>query len=738
MEIKTNTFKIVVVAVIFLFFSNSQLFVQAGVEEIKSKNLISENTLREKQGDVNNYIQGEVLVKYKKSKINLKNSKGAKKATGIGQRLNLARKKEFKNMNTQLLRSEEKSTQEIITELKNNSDVEYAEPNYRRYPLAVPDDTYFGQQYGLQNTGQSVNGSAGTADADIDAPEAWDGELIGNQDVKVAVIDTGVKYSHPDLLANMWNGSAGCKDSNNNDIIGSCPSHGWNLENGNNNPDDTNGHGTAVAGVIGGVSNNGAGISGTSYQNKLKIMAVRFDFTVAQEIEAINFARFNGAKVINASYGGPDFSQLEKDAIDSFPGIFVAAAGNDGVNNEATHNYPSDYSSANIVAVASTGKSDGLSSFSNYGVASVDVGASGEDIMTAHIGGGYGYIDGTSFAAPIVSGIAGMIYSKNPAYSIAQVKARIIDSGDALVALSGKVVSGKRVNLNSALAADGGAPILAEVSGIAAQISATTPAYIFSSTESGTISYAGDCASPTITAVSGSNTITFNALAEGAHSNCSIIVTDAFGNASSPLNIASFSIVIPPVLAQVSAVASLTADTTPDFSFSSTESGTISYVGDCASSTTAATAGNNTITFNALAEGAHSNCSITVTDAFGNASSFLNVGTFTVNTNISISSYSVSNITKTSATINWTTDIPSSGSAQYGMKIKKRKNKKTKVKTTSIVKGKNADGGAIGTSHSATVKLMRNKKYYYKITVTNEDRTHSAATGILAFKTKKK
>ncbi len=185
----------------------------------------------------------------------------------------------------------------------------------------------------------------------------------------------------------------------------------------------------------------------------------------------------------------------------------------------------------------------------------------------------------------------------------------------------------------SAFTIDTSAPTVTEVTPVASPTSDNTPNYTFNTTEAGTITYGGDCSSATTTATSGNNTITFNALADGTHSNCTITITDAAGNISNVLSITAFTIdTTGPVIAQVTPVPSPTNDTTPNYTFSSTEAGTITYGGDCSSATTSAVAGNNTITFNALAPGLHNNCTITVTDAQSNVSNILSVNAFTIDT----------------------------------------------------------------------------------------------------------
>ncbi len=162
------------------------------------------------------------------------------------------------------------------------------------------------------------------------------------------------------------------------------------------------------------------------------------------------------------------------------------------------------------------------------------------------------------------------------------------------------------------------APVIAEVTAVTTPTNDTTPDYTFSSDEEGTITYGGSCSSSTTSATTGNNTITLVSLSDGTFSNCTITVTDSAGNVSSSLTITSFTVVIPPILVEVTAVTTPTIDTTPNYTFSSSKAGTITYGGSCSSSTTIAIPGNNTITFNALADGTYDNCTITVTDNSGN------------------------------------------------------------------------------------------------------------------------
>jgi len=162
------------------------------------------------------------------------------------------------------------------------------------------------------------------------------------------------------------------------------------------------------------------------------------------------------------------------------------------------------------------------------------------------------------------------------------------------------------------------APITTEVTSITTPTNDSTPNYTFSSTEAGTITYGGSCSSSTTIAISGNNPITLNTLSDGTYSNCTITVTDSAGNVSSSQTITSFTVVIPPILGEVTAVTTPTNDTTPNYTFSSSKAGTITYGGSCSSSTTIAISGINTITFNALADGTYDDCTITVTENSGN------------------------------------------------------------------------------------------------------------------------
>lgn len=362
-----------------------------------------------KQPEKQNYVEGEVLVKFKEQKIDLEQSVGRTKARQFAVSKNLDKKEDIRKSNISVLKiKDSKTVEEKIAELKNDSRVEYVQPNFLYYPLAIDtNDTYGGLLWGLDNTGQNVNGVSGIDDADIDAPEAWEMLDGSEDDVIVAVIDDGVAYNHPDLIDNMWDGTnCSGSDKNGNPLSGNCL-HGYDYEDNDLDPLPTSGsHGTHIAGTIGAVKNNGMGIIGVA--PNVKIMALKVDYSTSQIVKSIDFAEQNGAKVINASWGcygsgqggthavcGGDHDYRDQamiNAIESFSGLFIVAAGNgdgdtdedgdDHDNGQTLHFYPCDHTSDNIICVAATDSDDNLADFSDYGINSVDVGAPGVNIYS--------------------------------------------------------------------------------------------------------------------------------------------------------------------------------------------------------------------------------------------------------------------------------------------------------------------------------------------------------------------
>jgi subtilisin family serine protease len=328
------------------------------------------------------YVDGEILVKYKDSKIDLMKTSGRKAASRIAKSASLELKDEIRETNISILEiSDTETVEEKIDELENNPNVEYAQPNFVYTPSSItpPNDPSWMELWGLDNQGQGVNESLGTPNADINVPEAWAINEGTNASVIVAIIDTGVAYNHPDLHANMWDGT-NCKNESGQPIPGGC-NHGYDYEENDVTPlPSHSSHGTHIAGTIAAVKNNTVGISGVA--PSAKIMALKTSLTTDEIVKSIQFATQNGAQIINASWVGPFEDPLLKSAIAAFPGLLIAAAGNTASNNETSHIYPSDFDLPNILSVAATDQNDNLAYFSNFGAISVDVGAPGVNIYS--------------------------------------------------------------------------------------------------------------------------------------------------------------------------------------------------------------------------------------------------------------------------------------------------------------------------------------------------------------------
>lgn len=327
------------------------------------------------------YVPGELLIKYKPSVR-------ATAANFYRDTLGISTVRTFNFIGVSHVKLPgDMSVEEALAIYAKDPDVEYAEPNYIVHATATTPDDLDTNLWGLHNTGQPVNGTSGTNDCDIDAPEAWD-LCTGHSSVIVAVIDSGVDYNHPDLAANIWSNNGETLNGSDDDGNGYIDDvRGWDWVDGDNDPMDYCDHGTHCAGTIAAVGNNSTGMTGVCW--KAKIMPLRFLDTLgsgstANAISAILYANQMGAHVISNSWGGGSFSTPLKDAIDASSAVVVCAAGNDGTDNDGgTHHYPSDYTSSNIISVAATDQDDGLASFSNWGSTSVDVGAPGVNIYSA-------------------------------------------------------------------------------------------------------------------------------------------------------------------------------------------------------------------------------------------------------------------------------------------------------------------------------------------------------------------
>jgi subtilisin family serine protease len=354
------------------------------------------------------------------------------------------------------------NAQEAINLLNLQPEIMSVGLNYVVKTTALPNDPRFDELWGLNNTGQA----GGTPDADIDAPEAWDINT-GDGSIIVGVIDTGVDYTHPDLVNNIWTNPGeiagnGIDDDGNGYID---DYYGWDFAYDDNDPMDVFGHGTHVAGTIAAEGNNGIGVTGVNWD--AQIMPIKFlnddgSGSTFDAIQAVEYATLMGADLTNNSWGGGGYSQPLYDAIAASGEagqLFVAAAGNNGTDNDLNPSYPSSYDLDNIIAVAATGHQDQLAWYSQYGLTSVDLAAPGgsldgvdaHNILSTIPGNDYDYFAGTSMATPHVAGAAALVWSEKPTLTAEQVKNYILGTVDLLPSLDGKVLTGGRLNLNQAL-----------------------------------------------------------------------------------------------------------------------------------------------------------------------------------------------------------------------------------------------------------------------------------------------
>ena len=334
--------------------------------------------------DVGGRVPGEVVVAYHPStsradRAELRAAAGARAVSPLP----LAR--------TEVVSVARGEVDETIAALESSPDVAFAEPNFYVRSSATPNDPRFEQLWGLDNTGQSVSGFIGTADADIDAPEAWE-TTKGSHAVTVAIIDTGVAFDHPDLAANMWTnpgetGSGKATNGIDDDDNGFKDDwRGWDWIGSDNTPRDFFGHGTHVAGIVGATGNDsygGVGVNWNVSLMPLRVLDSEGIGTTANVAAAIAYATANGADVVNLSLGGPDFTLAVQNAISNAPDVLVvAAAGNEASNNDVSGSYPCNYPLTNLVCVAATDSADQLAGYSNYGAINVDLAAPGSRILS--------------------------------------------------------------------------------------------------------------------------------------------------------------------------------------------------------------------------------------------------------------------------------------------------------------------------------------------------------------------
>ncbi|MBN2474057.1 MAG: S8 family serine peptidase [Pirellulales bacterium] len=354
-----------------------------------------------------------------------------------------------------LVRSSGAASDNVAGWLDQNTHVASYELDVVQKLQATPDDPQYERLWGLENAGQT----GGTAGADIEAEAAWD-ISTGAGSIVVGVIDTGVDYTHPDLAANIWTNPGEIAgngfDDDGNGFVDDV--HGYDFVNNDGDPMDDHNHGTHVAGTIAAEGNNGSGIVGVNWSSSimgLKFLSASGSGYTSDAVRAVNYATMMrtqygvNVRLTNNSWGGGGYSSALAAAIAAGGDagmLFVAAAGNDGANNDLSPHYPSDYELPNVLSVAASDDADNLAWFSNYGVSTVHLAAPGVSIYSTITGGGYASYSGTSMATPHVSGVAALAWSVTPTATVAEIRGAILQGTDVLASLSGTTTTGGRLN----------------------------------------------------------------------------------------------------------------------------------------------------------------------------------------------------------------------------------------------------------------------------------------------------
>ncbi len=392
----------------------------------------------------------DLIVKYKDSSTSLRSQ--------ILSHTKLKQKHILSKAQSELIEIDsDQNPEEVIQAIKQNTSVEYVERDEVIFAHSRPNDTYFSSQWALESNNTNIG-----------AEKAWD-VITNSNSLVIAIVDSGCDYTHEDLSANMWHNPNETSDNGADDDQNGYVDdyYGYDFQNNDASPTDDFEHGTLVAGIIAASGNNNMGISGISWNAQimcLKVLDSNGNSTISKAVEAIDYAISHGAKIINMSWGynpsGDPSRSLEEAIIRAQNAglLVVASAGNGyqggGHNNDeniSTANYPSSYSQNNIIAVAATDASDQLASFSNYGAKTVDLGAPGVSILSTHPHREYSLFTGTSAAAPHVTGTLALVWAFNPNLNHSEIKRLVLESGDLIPSLSGKSLSGARLNIANAI-----------------------------------------------------------------------------------------------------------------------------------------------------------------------------------------------------------------------------------------------------------------------------------------------
>ncbi len=304
--------------------------------------------------------------------------------------------------------------------------------------------------------------------ARINAPSAWEVNT-GSNSVVVTIIDSGLSRQHPDLSSNIWQNpaeTANGLDDDNNGLVDDL--YGWDFAGNDNDPADQESHGTHVAGIIGATGNNGVGVTGVNW--RVRLMGLRTgdqSLSTSAVIQATDYATGQKLKgvpvvVINNSYTSTSFNTLQRDSIQRARDadiLFVAASGNDARSlDQSGLLYPIGYAVSNLVGVASTDLGDTLSDFSNWGATAVHLAAPGSAVLSTIPADRYGVKDGTSMAAPLVTGALALLRAAEPTLGAQQLKNRLLTTVQVLDSLNGRVASGGRLDLQRMVNPSGSLP----------------------------------------------------------------------------------------------------------------------------------------------------------------------------------------------------------------------------------------------------------------------------------------